>query len=81
MGFSAGGAEYSEIRVLEVDSRKLLPESMYPSYGAIGWTMVNGSFFYDAGKVIDIKSPEIEFSPESSSQRCKRRARVVSPLC
>jgi prolyl oligopeptidase len=62
MGFSAGGAEYSEIRVLEVDSRKLLPESMYPSYGPVGWTMDSGSFFYDAGKVIDIKSPEIELN-------------------
>src|SRR5262245_19215599 len=33
LGFSSGGAEYSDIRVLEVDSRKLLSESMYPSYG------------------------------------------------
>jgi len=39
IGFSAGGAEFSEIRVLDVARRKLLPESMYPSYGPIGWTM------------------------------------------
>lgn len=62
MGFSSGGAEYSEIRVLEVDSRKLLPDNMYPSYGPIGWTMDSKSFFYDAGKVTDIKSPEIELN-------------------
>jgi len=62
MGFSSGGAEYSEIRVLDVDGRKLLPESMYPSYGPIGWTMDSKSFFYDAGKVTDIKSPEIELN-------------------
>ena len=60
LGFSSSGAEYSEIRVLDVGQRKLLPESMYPSYGPYGWTMDSGSLFYDAGKVSDIKSPEIE---------------------
>jgi prolyl oligopeptidase len=62
LGFSAAGAEYSEIRVLDVESTSLLPESMYPSYGPIGWTMDSKSFFYDAGKVADIKSPEIELN-------------------
>jgi prolyl oligopeptidase len=35
---------------------------MYPSLGPIGWTRDNDSFFYDAGKVLDIKSPEIELN-------------------
>ena len=60
IGLSAGGAEFSEIRVLDVDSGALLPESTYPSYGPIGWALDNTSFFYDAGKVTDIKSLEIE---------------------
>ena len=58
--FSSSGAEYSEIRVLDVGQRKLLPESIYPSYGPFGWTMDSGSLFYDAGKVSYIKSAEIE---------------------
>jgi prolyl oligopeptidase len=62
MGFSSGGAEYSEIRVLDVKRGTLLPESIYPSYGPIGWTKDSRSFFYDAGKVTDIKSPEIELN-------------------
>jgi prolyl oligopeptidase len=62
VGFSASGAEYSEIRVIDVNTKKLLPESMYPSYGAMGWTMDSKAFFYDAGKVSDIKSPEIELN-------------------
>src|SRR5690349_4531406 len=37
LGLSSGGAEYSELRILEVDSGKLLPEKIYPSYGTIGW--------------------------------------------
>jgi prolyl oligopeptidase len=62
MGLSSGGAEYSEIRILNVDQAKLLPESVYPSLGPIGWTKDNESLFYDAGKVLDIKSPEIELN-------------------
>jgi prolyl oligopeptidase len=62
LGFSAAGAEYSEIRVLDVARKKLLPETMYPSYGPFGWTMDSKSLFYDMGKVTDIKSPEIELN-------------------
>lgn len=62
LGLSSGGAEYSEIRILDVDKGTLLPEKMYPSYGTIGWTKDNVTFFYDAGKVTDIKSPEIELN-------------------
>ena len=60
MGISSGGAEYSEIRILDVDGGTLLPESMYPSYGPLGWTKDNRTLFYDAGKVTDIKSSQIE---------------------
>jgi prolyl oligopeptidase len=69
MGFSAGGAEYSDIRVLDVETHKLLPESMYPSYGPIGWTMDSKAFFYDAGKVTDIKSQEIELNRKTRLHR------------
>ncbi|HVO51444.1 MAG TPA: prolyl oligopeptidase family serine peptidase [Thermoanaerobaculia bacterium] len=60
MGFSAKGAEYSEIRILDVDKGTLLPESFYPSYGPIGWTMDSKYLFYDAGNTSDTKSLEIE---------------------
>jgi prolyl oligopeptidase len=62
MGFSSGGAEWSEIRVLDVDRGTLLPESIYPSYGPCGWLKDNQSLFYDAGKVSDIKSLDIELN-------------------
>lgn len=60
IGFSAGGAEFSDIRLLDVDRGQLLPESIYPSYGPFGWTMDSQSLFYDMGKVTDIKSLDIE---------------------
>jgi prolyl oligopeptidase len=62
LALSAAGAEFSELRTQEVDSKKLLPEAMYPSYGPLAWTMDSKSFFYDSGKVADIKSPEIELN-------------------
>ena len=62
LALSAAGAEYSELRPIEVESRTLLSETIYPSYGALSWTMDSKSFLYDAGKVTDIKSPEIELN-------------------
>jgi prolyl oligopeptidase len=62
LGFSAKGAEYSEIRILDVDRGTLLPESTYPSYGPYSWSLDSKSLFYDAGKVADIKSLEIELN-------------------
>jgi prolyl oligopeptidase len=60
LALTAGGAEYSVLRILKVADGTLLPESIYPTYGCYGWTKDNKSFFYDAGKVMDIKNLEIE---------------------
>jgi prolyl oligopeptidase len=60
LGFSANGAEFSEIRILDVDRGTLLPETVYPSYGPWSWSLDSKHLFYDAGKVTDIKSLEIE---------------------
>jgi prolyl oligopeptidase len=60
LGLSANGAEFSEIRILDVDRGTLLGESVYPSYGPWGWSMDSKYLFYDTGKVTDIKSLEIE---------------------
>ena len=62
MGLSSGGAEWSEIRILDIERGTLLPESIYPSYGPNGWMKDNKSFFYDAGKTTDIKSLDIELN-------------------
>lgn len=69
MGLTSGGAEYSELRVLNVDDGALLPENIYPSLGPGGWTGDNQAFFYDAGKVTDIKSQEIELNRKTRVHR------------
>jgi prolyl oligopeptidase len=62
IALSSGGAEYSEVRVLEVERAALLPDRIYPSLGPFGWTRDGSAFFYDAGKVTDITAIDIELN-------------------
>jgi prolyl oligopeptidase len=62
LGLSSGGAEISEIRVLDVDRGTFLPESIYPSSGPMSWTLDNRAFFYDSRKVTDPKSLEFKLN-------------------
>ena len=65
LALTSGGAEWSEIRILKVDDGTLLPERYYPSGGVTGWMKDGKSFFYDASKVTDIKSPGIELNRQT----------------
>jgi prolyl oligopeptidase len=59
----AKGAEWSELRVLEVDGRELLPDSIYPAaWFGLGWLPDGSSFLYNGSDVTDIKSPNIELN-------------------
>ena len=69
IGLSSGGAEWSEIRILDVDRETFLPDSIYPSQGSLGWLKDNQSFFYDAGKATDIKSIDIELNRKTRIHR------------
>ena len=62
LGLSADGAEISELRIIEVETAQLLPESMYPSYGPGTWSLDSKSFFYDAPKTADVKSLDFELN-------------------
>lgn len=69
LGLSAAGAEWSELRVLKISDRSLLPEKMYPSFGPHSWTADNQSFLYDSGNTTDIKSAEIELNRQTRVHR------------
>jgi prolyl oligopeptidase len=69
LGLTAGGAEWSELRILDVARGTLLPETFYPSYGVSSWTKDNQSFFYDAGKVTDTKSLDIELNRKTKMHK------------
>ena len=66
ISYSESGAEISTIKVLDVDSRTFLPESIYPSwFGPIGWTFDNKAFLYFSQKTADNTSPEFELNTKT----------------
>ena len=63
LGLAAKGAEWSELRVLRVDDRQLLPESIYPAaWFGVSWLPGNQAFLYNGGDITDVKSPDIELN-------------------
>jgi len=63
LGLAAKGGEWSELRVLRVDDRQLLPESIYPAgWFGVSWLPGNHAFLYNGGEVTDVKSPDIELN-------------------
>jgi prolyl oligopeptidase len=69
LGLSAGGAEWSELRVLNVDDGKLLPDRMYPCWAASGWTPDSQAFFYDGGRATDPRAMDIELNRQTRVHR------------
>ncbi|MCL4539366.1 MAG: prolyl oligopeptidase family serine peptidase [Bacteroidetes bacterium] len=62
LALSSGGAEVSEIRILNVDDGTLYPESIFPTRGPICWTLDNMSLVYLWQKSADNKSPDFELN-------------------
>jgi prolyl oligopeptidase len=63
LGLAAKGGEWSELRVLRVDDRQLLPESIYPAaWFGVSWLPGNQAFLYNGGDVTDVKNPDIELN-------------------
>ncbi len=57
IGYSQQGAEVTIIKVMDVDTKKFLNDSIYPSAGPGSWTFDNKSFFYTWIKSADNKDP------------------------
>jgi prolyl oligopeptidase len=69
LALTANGAEFGDIRILDVARRTLLPECIQASYGPSGWAPDSRSFFYDAGKVADLKSLDVELDRKTLVHR------------
>jgi prolyl oligopeptidase len=65
LGLAAKGGEWSELRVLQVDGRQLLPDSIYPAgWFGVSWLPGSQAFLYNGGNVADVKNPDIELNRE-----------------
>lgn len=63
LGYAEAGAEVSTIKVMDVDTKTFLPETIYPSwFGPLGWTFDNKAFTYFSQKTGDNTSPEFELN-------------------
>jgi len=61
LAYSKGGAEIATIIVIDVDTKKILPESIFPSWGgALSWTFDNKAFLYNSMRTGDHTSAEME---------------------
>jgi len=70
IAYSEAGAEISTIRVMDVDRKTFLEETIYPSwFGPISWTFDNTAFTYFSQKTGDNTSPEFELNTKTKLHR------------
>ncbi len=66
ISYSEAGAEVSTIRVMDVDAKTFLPDSIYPSwFGPISWTFDNKAFTYHSQKTGDNTNPEFHINTKT----------------
>jgi prolyl oligopeptidase len=65
ISYSEGGAEVSTIKVMDVDSKSFLPDSIYPAAGANGWTFDDQAFMYMWLKTADNKDPSARLNTKT----------------
>ncbi|MEJ7627291.1 MAG: prolyl oligopeptidase family serine peptidase [Ferruginibacter sp.] len=65
IAYSEKGAEVSTIRIMDVDTKKFLKDSIYPSDGGASWTYDNKSFYYGWIKSADNRDPEARLNPKT----------------
>lgn len=46
IAYTEGGKEVSTLKVMNVDTKKYWPDTIYPTYGPISWTFDNKAFSY-----------------------------------
>ena len=46
IAYTEGGKEVSTTKIMNVDTKGFLPETLYPNFGALSWTFDNKGFLY-----------------------------------
>ena len=65
IAYSEKGAEVSVIKIMEVDKKQFLPDSLYPVAWFLSWTYDNKSFLYQWIKSADSKDPSSRLNPKT----------------
>lgn len=65
IAYSQKGAEVSTLKVMDVDTKQFLNDSIYPCRGAGNWTFDNKSFFYVWIRSADNKDPQARLNSKT----------------
>lgn len=65
VSYSEQGAEVSTVKIMDVDKRQFLKDSIYPSGGAGTWTFDNKAFFYNWIRSADNKDPQARLNSKT----------------
>lgn len=65
IGYAENGAEISTLQIMDVDSKKFLPDLIPGTAGAMGWTFDNKAILYMWIKSADNKDPEGRLNPKT----------------
>lgn len=65
IAYATQGAEVATLKVLDVDTKQFLKDSIYPVYAALSWTFDNKSFFYGWLKTDDNKDPKARLNTKT----------------
>lgn len=69
IAYSAAGAEVSTIKILDVDTKTFLSETIYPSwFGPLDWTLDSKAFTYFWQKTDDHNDPSFELDTKTKLQ-------------
>ena len=65
IAYAEMGAEVSTLKIMNVDTRQFLQDSIYPTAGASGWTFDNKSLMYMWLKTADNTDPTARLNPKT----------------
>lgn len=70
IAYSEGGAEVNTIKIMDVDTRTFLPETIYPSwFSPFSWTFDNEAFTYFSQKTEDHTNPDFILNTKTKLHR------------
>ncbi len=64
IAYSEQGAEVSTLRIMDVDTKQFLQDSIFPSDGGAAWTFDNKSIYYGWIRTADNKDPTARLNPK-----------------
>ncbi|MES2519025.1 MAG: prolyl oligopeptidase family serine peptidase [Bacteroidota bacterium] len=76
IGYAENGAEISTLQVMDVDTKKFLPDVITGTSGVMGWTFDNTAFMYMWIKSVDNTDPNGRLNPKAKLHKLGTEAKA-----